>query len=88
VKYDYGPEQVAAFDTLKRLLCTPGIGLHRLDPDRPLKLITDWSVRGISAILIQRDDNQQPKLLASISRTLNQHEQRYEAWEGELLALQ
>jgi hypothetical protein len=87
VQWEWGAEQIEALATLKELLCTEGIGLHRPDTAKQFELHTDWSNRGISAVLVQRDDVGKPKLIAAMSRSLNKHESNYTAWKGELLAV-
>lgn len=83
---DWGAAQRAAFTQLKDAMCTPGIGLRHPDPSLPFELHTDWSVKGVSAILLQRGPDSQPRLIACCSRSLNEHERRYSSWQGELLA--
>jgi len=87
VKYVWGSEQQRAFDALKRELCTPGKVLRQPDPTRQYILHTDWSTHGIGAVLCQLDDNGKEYIVACISRSLNKHEQNYEPWKGELLAV-
>jgi hypothetical protein len=87
VAWTWGAAEIEAFETVRELLCTDGVGLHKFDPTLPIELHTDFSVKGISAILIQRDALQQPRLVAASSRSLNSHEARYTPWKGELLGL-
>jgi hypothetical protein len=61
--------------------------LRRPDPSRQFILHTDWCQHGIAAVLGQLDDEGNEYMVACSSRSLNQHEQRYEAWKGELLAV-
>lgn len=77
--YLWTPDCQVAFDTLKQELCTEGKVLHRADPSRPYVLHTDWSKTGISAILNQIDEDGNEYLVACLSRSLNPHEQCYEA---------
>jgi transposase InsO family protein len=48
---------------------------------------TDWSHLGIGAVLGQRDDSGAEYIVACVSRRCNEHEARYPAWKGELLAV-
>ena len=87
VKYEWGAEHQHAFDALKKDLCTPGKVLRQADPNRQYILHTDWSTHGIGAVLCQLDDHGNEYIVACISRSLNKHEQNYEPWKGELLAV-
>lgn len=71
---------------LKDHLTTPGKILRHPDPNRPFHLFVDWSTTGISAVLNQRDDDGNYYMIAALSRSLNPHERRYEAFKGEMLA--
>jgi len=82
----WGDAQQQAFEALKAALCTPGLVLKHPRKDRPFILHTDWSTCGISAVLGQLDEQNQEYMVACISRSLNEHERKYEAWKGELLA--
>jgi hypothetical protein len=53
----------------------------------PFTLHTDWSTKGLGAILTQADEQGGQRMVACISRSLNVHEARYPAWKGELLAV-
>ncbi|MGB8816241.1 MAG: reverse transcriptase domain-containing protein [Minisyncoccia bacterium] len=91
--WQWGPEQQAALDILKGELCQPGKALRRLDYSKPIFLHTDWSKRGIGAVIGQLDETDldehgKPKeyMCACISRSLNTAEKNYEASKGEMLA--
>jgi hypothetical protein len=68
-------------------LTTEGLCLRREDPDKPFVLHTDWSTKGLGAVLTQVDEEGREGIVACISRSLNVHESRYTAWKGELLAV-
>ena len=87
VPWAWGLEQSTAYEHIKQLMCEPGLVLRPIDPDRPLLLHTDWSVRGIGAVLGQHDAEGKEYLCACISRSLNKHERNYPSYKGELLAL-
>ncbi|KIY95518.1 Retrovirus-related Pol polyprotein [Monoraphidium neglectum] len=53
----------------------------------PFIVHTDWSHLGIGAVLGQRDDSGAEYIVACVSRRCNEHEARYPAWKGELLAV-
>ena len=80
-------EHARAFDQLRDQLCTPGLQLQTADPDRPYTLYTDWSVRGMGAILAQFDNDGREYIVAAISRSLTTSERRYSPFEGEALAV-
>jgi hypothetical protein len=85
--WQWGEEQQAAFDELKRVLTTEGLALKRVDPDLTLILYCDWSVKGIGCCLAQLDSDGVEHLCACISRSLNVHEKNYCSYKGELLAV-
>ena len=82
----WGEEQQSAFEKLKEELCTEGRAIKRVNPDKPLLLYTDWSRRGIGAVLSQKDDDGQEYICMAISRSLNAAEAKYSSWQGEMLA--
>lgn len=82
----WGNEQQAAFNELKRILCTDGLALKRVDPSKPLLLYTDWSQKGLGAVLAQADADGTEHICACVSRSLNKHEKNYCSFKGELLA--
>jgi hypothetical protein len=86
VSYHMGPEEIAAFEALKKGLTEPGRVLRHFDPSLPIRLYTDWSKSGLSAILHQVGAGGKEYLVACASRSLNKHERNYEAFKGELLA--
>ena len=84
--YEWGEKQQAAFLELKDELC--GAAVLRLpDPYRPYILTTDWSQRGMGAILSQvgKDGVEHPICYAS--RSCNAAEQNYSSFDGECLAV-
>jgi hypothetical protein len=87
VVYEWGPEQRAAYATLKDLMTQEGRVLRPINYDKELILHTDWSLYGIGAVLGQLDEDGNEYLCACISRSLNKHERNYPSYKGELLAL-
>jgi len=87
VPWVWGPAQQAAYQQLKDSLCEEGRALKRYDPSRPLILYTDWSQKGIGAVLAQTDDAGQEYMVACVSRSLNKHERNLDATSGELLSV-
>ena len=87
VAFVWGPEQQAALDRLKEELCAGGKAVRRFNPDAPIKVYTDWCDHGIGAVLAQTGEDGREYMCACLSRSLNVHEKRYEAYKGELLAV-
>ena len=82
----WGEAQAAAFLELKEQLCGAAI-LQLPDAYSPFILTTDWSQRGMGAILSQvgKDGEEHPVCFAS--RSCNPAEQNYSSFEGECLAV-
>ena len=76
-----------AFDALRDALCREPIVLGSPDGARPFVLHTDASGVGLGAVLYQRDDQGDLRVVAYISRRLNVHESNYTATELECLAI-
>ena len=87
VAFVWGPEQQAALDRLKEELCAGGKAVRRFNPEAPIKVYTDWCDHGIGAVLAQTGEDGREYMCACLSRSLNVHEKRYEAYKGELLAV-
>ena len=85
-RWEWGEAQAAAFLELKEQLCSAAI-LHLPDHYSPFILTTDWSQKGMGAILSQvgKDGLEHPVCYAS--RSCNQAEQNYSSFEGECLAV-
>ena len=60
-------EQLKAFASIKEDLIAPPI-LAVEDIKRPYEVITNASCQGIGAVLLQRDENGQPRVIASESK--------------------
>ena len=88
VKWDWdtNPARAAAWSSLKEALCKPGNALRRADPEKQYILHTDWSKKGLSAVLGQMGDNQAEYLVACTSRSNNKHEAQYGSYKGEMMA--
>ena len=84
--FTWTDEHASAYAQLKHALTTPGLVLRHPDPANTYHLYTDWSTRGIAAVLNQRTPDGQEYMVACVSRSLNEHERKYEAWKGEMLA--
>ncbi len=55
--------------------------------EKPFILYTDASGEGIRAVLYQKDDQSKERIIACVSRALNQHERNYPITEKECLAI-
>jgi hypothetical protein len=86
VRFEWTPECDAACTELKQALTTPGLALRHPNPNLPFHLYTDYSIKGVAAVLNQRNENGNEYMVAAVSRSLNEHEKRYEVWKGEALA--
>jgi hypothetical protein len=75
-----------SFNALKDKLTSEPV-LTVYDPKTPCELHTDASKTGIAGILMQRDKDNNPKVIAYYSRRLNTHEENYSVSEQELLAV-
>ena len=75
-----------AFDSLKSEISESSL-LNYYKPDQPVYLECDASLRGLGAVLLQYDDNDQLQPIAYASKSLTPTEQRYACIERELLAI-
>ena len=86
-RWRWGLEQEEAHRALKETFMRPDVVLRRIDYSRQLILHTDFSNKGIAAVLGQRDDEGREYMCACISRSLNKHEANYSSYKGEMLAV-
>lgn len=81
------PEAKAAFHKLKAKFLSAPL-LRHFDPELPIRLETDASTHAISAILSQKQrDDEQWHPVAFWSRKLKDEETRYDTGDGEMLAI-
>ncbi|GIL62381.1 hypothetical protein Vafri_16596, partial [Volvox africanus] len=78
----WGLAQQQAHDAIKQAFMREGIILRRIDYNRPLIVHTDFSNKGIGAVLGQVDDDGNEYMCACISRSLNKHEANYSSYKG------
>ncbi len=57
------------------------------DFEKPFILYTDASREGIEAVLHQKDNQGKERIIACVSRALNQHEKNYSITEKECLTI-
>ncbi|KAE8240612.1 hypothetical protein A4X13_0g7696 [Tilletia indica] len=81
--FEWKGEQQAAFDDLKKALCTTPV-LRRADFSKPFILDVDASAIGFGAALIQKDDNNLEHPIVYVSRQTKNPETRYSATDLEL----
>ena len=82
----WGPEQVAAFESIKAALCRPGLLLRHPVDGAPLRIETDASMRSVAGCISQQiDDKWYP--IAFASRCLTSAERNYAVTELECLAV-
>jgi transposase InsO family protein len=85
LSWKWEQEQQVAFETLKEKLMTPPI-LAFPDYTKPFILHIDASLRGLGAVLLQKQENQE-RVIAYASRGLKVSERNYPAHKLEFLAL-
>ena len=83
-KFEWGPQQIEAFETLKKILSTHPI-VYCPDFDEPFIIASDASDVGIGSVLYQVLDNHE-RVIAYYSRKLSPAEQNWTVTERECLA--
>jgi transposase InsO family protein len=86
VKFEFGAKQHQAFNILKRKLTERPI-LVLYDPQKQHELHTDASSKGLSGILLQRQDDELLHAVSYFSRMTTDVEKRYHSYELEILAV-
>ena len=79
--------QEEAFKEIKNVLTTEPVVLAHPDFEKPFEIHTDGSVSGLGAVLVQRDENGNDRVVEYASRTLTVAESHYTTRELECLAL-
>ena len=82
----WGSEQQEAFNALQQA-CTSAPILSYPNPEKPFILHTDASLDGLGAVLYQKDESGQVRVIAYASRSLSKSEKNYAAHRLEFLAL-
>ena len=85
-KWQWELEQQTAFAELKNKLCTADV-LKRPNSGLPYILATDWSQKGMGAVLSQIDKEGKEHPISYASRSCNPAEKNYGSCEGECLAV-
>ena len=86
VRFNWGEDAKEAFQLLKAKLLSPPI-LGHPDLNKPFIVHTDSSSFAMGAVLSQKEESGQEKVLAYMSRKLKDAETRYSTTEQELLAV-
>ena len=85
--WTWGPLQETAFTSLKLALRSDPV-LRMPNPLYPYTLYTDWSTRGLGAVLAQVEPGTHDEyVVAYASRSNNRAESKYSSHDGELLAV-
>ncbi len=80
INFEWGEKQQNAFDLVKHALTSAPV-LHLVDPSKPYEVITDASINGIGAVLLQEGHP-----VAYLSKKFSPAERNYATGEQELLA--
>lgn len=86
VKFIWSAECQESFDKIKKILCTEPI-LKIFDPELPINIYTDASIKGVGAILKQEDKNGDNRAVAYFSKKLNESQKKKKAIYLECLAI-
>lgn len=85
-KWEWGPEQAEAYDTLRQALMSTPILAHP-DLTKPFIVDTDASQRALGAVCSQISDDGKERPVAYASRTLSASERNYSATKREALGV-
>ena len=84
----WGKEESESFQTLKANLTRHGLAVRHPDWTQEFIVHTDFSGKGIGAILAQIDPaTGEEYVICCASRTLNKHERNYASIDGEILGV-
>ena len=86
VPFVWNDKRQKAFDDIKKRIMMALIAAHP-NFEKPFILYTDASEEGIGAVLHQKDDQSKERIIAYVSRVLNQYEKNYSIIEKECLAI-
>lgn len=86
VKFEWGPEQQRAFETLRKLLTSDAVMAHP-KTDKPYRLYTDACDYAIGAILVQTDNNGVERVVQYLSHQLAGAQRRWATIEKEAYAV-
>lgn len=86
VKFIWSTECQESFDKIKLLLCSEPI-LKIFDSELPIYIYTDASIKGVGAVLKQKDENGCSRPVAYFSKKLNEAQKKKKAIYLECLAI-
>lgn len=86
VKFIWSAECQESFEKIKALLCSKPI-LNIFDPELPINIYTDASIKGVGAVLKQEDKNGENKPVAYFSKKLTEAQKKKKAIYLECLAI-
>ena len=86
VKFTWGKQQENSFEELKKNLISDQI-LGFFNPNSDTELVTDASDFGLGGVLLQRDENENQRPIAFISRSLTDTDRKYGITEKEALSV-
>lgn len=86
VKFIWSAECQESFEKIKTLLCSKPI-LKIYDPEQPIDIYTDVSIKGVGAVLKQADENGDSKPVAYFSKKLSEAQKKKKAIYLECLAI-
>lgn len=86
VKFIWSEECQKSFDQIKSLLCSEPV-LKIFDSEVPIEIYTDASIKGVGAVLKQRDENGDSKPVAYFSKKLTEAQKKKRAIYLECLAI-
>jgi len=84
--FKWGKEQQEAFENIAQAMATADVVAHP-DLKKPFIVTTDASGHGLGAILSQKDEEGQERVVQYASRGLNKHEENYSVTKLEALAV-
>lgn len=86
ISFEWTDEHARAFEEIKQQMSKPNV-LGYYDVNDRTRVIADASPVGLGAVLIQYNDQNEPRIIAFASRGLTDVEKRYAQTEKEALAL-
>lgn len=86
IKFEWSVECQKSFDKVKELLCSEPI-LKIFDPEQPIEIYTDASIKGVAAVMKQMDEKGDSKPVAYFSKKLMEAQKKKKAIYLECLAI-
>ena len=85
-RWKWTSQHQEAFDKLRTVLSTD-VMQHHPDLNKPYEVYSDASATAVGAVLIQRDEQDRPRPVQYLSRTLNKTQRLWPAMEREAYAI-